>query len=39
VHGVRAADGRRVDLREPDVPDVAGVDHLRDGADGVLDRH
>ena len=27
------------DLRQPDVADVAGLHHLGDGADRVLDRH
>jgi hypothetical protein len=26
------------DLGKPDLPDIAGVDHLGDGADGLLDR-
>jgi hypothetical protein len=36
---VRPAERLGAGLREPDVADVAGLDHLRDGADRVLDRH
>src|SRR3954469_11201220 len=32
-------DAVRAALREPDVADVAGVDELLDGADGLLDGH
>ena len=39
VHGVRAADGRGRRLGEPEVADLAGLDELRHGADGLLDRH
>ena len=34
-----AADGVGADLGQADVADVAGLDHLGDGADGLLDRH
>ena len=38
---VSSADWKRGNPGDPDteVTDVAGLDHLRDGADGVLDRH
>ena len=34
-----APDRLGADFRQPDVPDVAGLDHVGDGADRVLDRH
>src|SRR5215217_3733514 len=39
MHGGGAADGVGAHLRQADVAHVAGLDHLGDGADGVLDRH
>ena len=38
VDGVRAADGGGAHLGQAEVPDEAGLDHLRDRADRVLDR-
>ena len=34
-----AADRRRADLGKPDMADIAGLDQIGDGADGLLDRH
>ena len=34
-----AADGVGADFGQADVPDVAGLDHVGDGADRVFDRH
>jgi len=39
MDGGGAADGLRADFRKPDVPHVARLDHLGDGADGFLDGH
>ena len=39
MHRMRPADGIGADLRQADVPDVTGLHHLGDGADGILDRH
>ena len=38
MHGVRAADGPRRRLGEPDVPHLAGAHQLGHGADGLFDR-
>jgi len=39
VDGGSAADGFGSDLRETDVADVSGFDHLGDGSDGVFNGH
>ena len=39
MDGRRPADRLGPDLREPDLAHVAGLDQLRDCADGLLDRH
>src|SRR5450631_4682688 len=39
MHGVGAAYGVGADFRKADMLDVAGLHHLGDGADRVLDRH
>jgi hypothetical protein len=39
VHGMGASERLRAHLGQPDVADVAGLDHLGDRADGFLDRH
>ena len=39
VHGAARRIVSGADLRQPDVADVAGLDHLGDGADRLLDRH
>ena len=39
VHRGRPADRLRTDLGQPDRPDVAGLDHVGDRTDGLLDRH
>ena len=39
MHGGRPVDRLGSDLRKPDVADIASLDHFRDGADRVLDRH
>ena len=39
MHRVRPADRFRRRFRQPDVTDIAGLDHVGDGADRVLDRH
>ena len=39
MHGVGAANGVGTDFRKTDMLDIAGLHHLGDGADRVLDRH
>ncbi len=39
MHRVRAADGVCAHFRQADMPDIAGADHVGDGADGVFDRN
>jgi hypothetical protein len=39
VHGMGLADGLGADFRQADVAHIAGLDHVGDGADRVLDRH
>ena len=38
VHGMGASERLRAHLGQPDMADVAGLDHLGDRADGLLDR-
>ena len=37
MHGMRAADGVGADLGQADMPDIAGLHHLGDAADRLLD--